>query len=547
METTSQDTLSLWREEGSRLIPQNFEVFNSLVAQAKALVQRGKYEEAAVYGEIAAWFTCAQPCGLFVSFELEQILLKIGQQAIKCNSYPSQNPSISQRPKKILHVCTSVMSIGGLSKMLWRWIQQDTESTHSVALTKQESNNVPQILKDSVSKSNGKIYMLNQLASGLISRAKELREIAATVDVVVLHVYNQDVIPMIAFANKEQSPPVIFLDHADHLFWLGASISDVVANLRESGMRLSQQRRGIEPQRNVLLPTIVEPTDRKLSRVQAKQQIGIQEDTIVLLSIARSVKYNRSVNGMNFADAHVPILEKYKNACLLVVGANNPEDWSTAIEQTEGRIRAIAETENTAIYYQAADIYVDSFPFVSITSLLEAGSYGVPLVSRYPYSCDASEILGADMPGLTGNLIRVRNLEEYTDCLTQLIEDQEFRLSLGEATKNKIAQTHWASNWQPALENLYTRAITLTPVTAPLAPKDQMFLGEPDVFLPNVHGWYFNFTLAIQPYLKFMPLTQRLYHWYRLVKKHGLRNRVTLLLPSWLYSRYQGLKVGSKL
>lgn len=548
MKTTSPDTLSLWREEGSRLIPQNFEFFRILLTQAKALVERGKYDEAAVSGEMAAAFACGQPCGFFVSFELEQVLLKIGKQAIKSHSYQRQNlsPSQSHRPKNVLHVCTSVMSIGGHSRMLWRWMQQDQESIHSLALTKQESHEIPQVLQDCVSKSDGKIYILNQEADTIISRATKLREIAATADVVVLHVYNQDVIPMIAFANKEQSPPVVFVDYADHLFWLGVSISDVVANLRESGMRLSQQRRGIEAQRNVLLPTIVDPTYRKLCRAEAKQKLGIAEDTIVLLSIARSVKYSRAVNGLNFADAHIPILEKYQSACLLVVGVNNPGDWSKAIEQTQGRIKAIAETEDTSIYYQAADIYVDSFPFVSITSLLEAGSYGVPLVSRYPYSADACEILGADMPGLTGNLIRVRNLEEYTDVLSQLIEDEKFRLALGEATKNKISETHWPNNWRSALENVYTVATTIKPITVSLAPKDQMFLDEPDVFLPNVHGWCCDFTLAIQPFLTFIPFTQRLHYWYKLVKKHGRQNRLSLLLPNWFYSLYRDLKISFK-
>lgn len=548
MINTFPDTVSLWREEGSRLIPENFRFFRTLLAQARALVEREKYEEAAVYGEMAASFACGQPCGFFVSFELEQILLKIGKQAIKSHSYQKQNllAAKSNRPKNILHVCTSVMSIGGHSRMLWRWMQQDKESIHSLALTKQESQEIPQILQDCVSKSDGKIYVLNQESNNIIFRATKLREIAATADLVVLHVYNQDVIPMIAFANKEQSPPVVFVDYADHIFWLGVSISDVVANLRESGMRLSQKRRGIEAQRNVLLPTIVDPTYRELSRAEAKQKLGIAEDTIVLLSIARSVKYSRAVNGMSYADAHIPILEKYQNACLLVVGANNPGDWSTAIEQTQGRIKAIAETQNTAIYYQAADIYVDSFPFVSITSLLEAGSYGVPLVSRYPYASDAAEILGADMPGLTGNLIRVRNLEEYTDVLSQLIENEEYRLALGEATKNKISEKHWPNNWRSALENVYNVASKIQPVTVSSFPKDQMFLDEPDVFLPNVHGWYFDFTLAIQPFLTSLPFTQRLHYWYKLVKKHGLQNRISLLLPKWIYSFYHGLKLSFK-
>ncbi|MBD2493030.1 glycosyltransferase [Nostoc sp. FACHB-280] len=545
MKRESQNTLSLWQQEGINLIPQNFAVFHSLLLQAKTLVKRRKYEDGTVCAEMAAKFACGQPCGLFVSWELEQVLLEIGKHAIKQNSYLKKEAVISKsnRPKNILHVCTSVMSIGGHSRMLWRWMQQDQESIHSLALTKQESQEIPQILQDCVSKSDGKIYVLNQESDNIISRATKLREIAATADLVILHVYNQDVIPMIAFANKEQSPPVVFVDYADHLFWLGVSISDLVVNLRESGMRLSQKRRGVEAQRNVLLPTIVDPTYRELSRAEAKQKLGIAEDTIVLLSIARSVKYSRAVNGMTYADAHIPILQQYQNACLLVVGANNPGDWSTAIEQTQGRIKAITETQNTAIYYQAADIYVDSFPFVSITSLLEAGSYGVPLVSRYPYSSDAAEILGADMPGLTGNLIRVRNVEEYTDVLSHLIADETYRLTLGEATRNKISQAHWPENWRSFLENVYTVATTVKPITDTLAAKDQMFLGEPDVFLPNVHGWYFDFTLAIQPFLTFIPFTKRLYYWYKLVRKHGLQNRLSLLLPNWLYSFYQSFKL----
>ncbi|MBE9209044.1 glycosyltransferase family 4 protein [Nostoc sp. LEGE 06077] len=550
MKTISQDTLSLWQKEGINLIPKNFAVFRSLVSQTKTLVKRHKYEEAAVCAEMAAWFACGQPCGLFVSMELEQVLLEIGKQAISYNNYLTKDAAISKssRPKNVVHVCTSVMSIGGLSKMLWRWIQQDIDSSHSIVLTKQESNEIPQILKDSVSQSHGKIYILNKEGNGILSKAKKLREIVATADVVVLHVYSQDVIPMIAFANKEQSPPVIFLDHADHLFWLGASISDVVANLRESGMRLSQERRGIETERSILLPTIVEPTYREFSPIEAKRKLGIEENTIVLLSIARSVKYSRLVDGLSFADAHLPILNKYKNVCLLVVGVNNPEGWSAAIEQTQGRIKAIAETDHTSTYYQAADIYVDSFPFVSITSLLEAGSYGIPLVSRYPYFSGASAILGADMPGLTGNLIRVRSLEEYINTLSSLIEDEELRISLGESTRNKIAQTHWANNWQTALEKVYLLATTLPRINTQLVSneKDQICLGEPDIFLPSVYGWYSDFTLAIQPYLKFLPFNQRLFYWYKLVKKHGVRNRISLLLPNWFYSLYQSWKINFK-
>jgi hypothetical protein len=67
MEKIAHDTLSLWREEGSSFIPENFKVFQSLVAQARDLVQGGKYDAAAVYAEMAALHATAKHCGLFVS------------------------------------------------------------------------------------------------------------------------------------------------------------------------------------------------------------------------------------------------------------------------------------------------------------------------------------------------------------------------------------------------------------------------------------------------------------------------------------------------
>ncbi|PMB38558.1 glycosyl transferase family 1 [Fischerella thermalis CCMEE 5319] len=538
MEKLANNTLSRWREENSLLIPQNFEVFRNLVAEAREFADHGNYNAAAVYAEIAAFHAQFKHCGLFSSPELENILLTIGRQITQTTVTPTPEPSLSKRPKNILHVSTNISSpFGGIPRFIRRWIQQDTQRSHSLALTKQAPNEVPQILRELVSNSHGKIFLLNETIGGFISRAKRLRKIAATADIVVLHIWEHDVIPIIAFANKELSPPIIYVNHGDHCFWLGAAVSDVVANLRESGMRLSQKRRGIEAERNMLLPTILEPSHRQLSRAQAKQQLGIDENSTLLLSIARAPKY-RKTDGISFADAHVPLLKKHDRAILVVIGPGGSEDWSTAIQQTQGRIIALGHTEDTAVYYQAADIYVDSYPFVSITSLLEAGSYGVPLVSRYPYSDDACEILGADMPGLTGNLIRVHDLEEYTTVLSRLVADEELRLSLGEATRRRIVEVHMGSNWQHNLEEVYTRAATLPRVKVTSSAMDQMFITEPDVFWIRDHSWNCELDDMIQPRLPIMPFEQRLYHWMRLAKKHGWQNQISLLLPEWFRLRY---------
>ncbi|MDZ4873601.1 MAG: hypothetical protein CLLPBCKN_002997 [Chroococcidiopsis cubana SAG 39.79] len=541
METLANKTLSLWQAEGRQLIPQNFATFRSLISQAKDLAQQGNYEAAAVYGQIAANYAQLNHCGFFVSSELEQLLLTIGRKAIPIAFAPQKETALPKTVKHVLHVSTHLSDIGGIPRLLRRWIQQDTERSHSVALTRQALNEIPQTLKDAVANSQGRIYVLNDRNGGIISRAKRLRECAATADIVVLHTWEYDVVPTIAFANKAQSPAIVYTNHGDHWFWVGAAVSDAIANLRESGMHLSQQRRGIEAKRNLLLATILEPACRKLSRSQAKQQLGIDENSIMLLSIARAVKY-KTVDGVSFADAHVELLKRYDRAILVAIGpGHSDEDWSAAIQQTQGRIQVLGETKDTAVFYQAADIYVDSFPFVSITSILEAGSYGVPSVSRYPYSSDLCGVLGSDMPGLTGNLIRVRDLEEYTAVLSRLVEDEEFRLSLGEATRNKIAATHWGSHWQNALNELYSYVVALPKKTATLDLVDEMSLGEPDIFLPSVNQT--DIKTVMHWHMPLMPFKQRLQLWLNLVKKYGFRNNhLNFLLPEKLRSRYYLLR-----
>jgi hypothetical protein len=538
METIDNDILSLWREEGCHIIQKNFNVFRSLVAQAKDFAQRGKYDTAATYADVAALYATLQHSGIFVSLELEQVLLKIGREAIQSSFDRTKNTSLQKTPKNVLHVATSVKGIGGHSRMIWRWIQQDTQRSHSVVLTRQEPLKVPRMLTDVVTNSHGSVCVLNNTIGSLVSWAKRLREIAASADVVVLHTLCDDVIPSIAFANEEQSPPIVFVNHADQYFWLGASISNVVANLRKSGMTLSKERRGVEAERNLLLPIILNPTHRTLSRTEAKRQLGLDESSILILSIARSVKY-RTINESSFADVHIPVLKQYDRAILIVIGPGNSEDWSSAIEQTQGRIRVFQEREDTAVFLQAADIYVDSFPMPSTTSLLEAGSYDLPLLSRFPYS-DASDILSADAPGMDDNLIRVRNLEQYTEVLSRLIEDEKFRLSLGEATKKRIAQMHTGDGWQHLLEDIYTRAAN-TPrpkLNLTAAVMDTMFLSEPDVLLPRVFSQKdIGVGELIQSRLRLMPFTQRLHIWSELIKKHGF-GQVSLLLPEWFYLRY---------
>lgn len=548
LESKLKDTLTLWREEGYQKIVDNFEEFNVLLEQAKNCINRGDYLTAAVYGEMAAFYATSEHSGFFVNQELEQILIEISQKTLANQTTPRKKSLGSIYPQRVLHVLTSASAIGGHSRMLFRWIQQDAKRSHSIVLTRQEvSCKVPEFLRNSVQESKGKIYLLNQGIGNLISWSQKLYKIAKLADLVVLHIHNYDVMPIIAFAKKENLPPIIFLDHSDHKFWLGVSSSDIFVNLRESGMRIAQKRRGINIDRNFLLPTIVEPIQRTLSQSQAKLKLNIPDDSIVILSIARSVKY-KTVNGITFLDSHISILNEHKKVFLLIVGPGYQDDWKVAIQKAQGRIRVFNETENTELFYQAADIYIDSFPFVSNTSLLEAGSYALPLVSRFPYS-NQSEILGADMPGLDGNLIQSQNLEEYKFNISNLIKDENYRKLLGERTREKILETHIGSSWQNFLEKMYSFSFAYNMIEddKTFIDFDQLCLDEPDIYLPKVHGRQgntFNHEWLYEINIGYMSFQERWSQWIKTDKSNSYFININYCLPAWTKLFFERSKLG---
>src|SRR5262249_39061576 len=150
------------------------------------------------------------------------------------------------------------------------------------------------------------------------------------------------------------------------------------------------------------------------------------------------------------------------NTTLIVIGPEHDDRWERASQNVQGRIRALGKREDTAIYYQAADIYLDSFPFTSITSMLEAANYALPLVGCHPYSSE-SDVLCADTPALMHTIIRAKNIQEYLSALSYLVKDVNYRICVGESTQKRVWAVHSGENWKQYLNKLYLQAANVLP------------------------------------------------------------------------------------
>ncbi|MFO1017849.1 MAG: hypothetical protein U1E03_09650 [Hyphomonadaceae bacterium] len=529
LELTEQPAMTMQEERLAR----NFAEFEHYVLRAQGYLAQGELATAAAHCAIASHIATQNHCGIFWSPRLEKVLTDIGR------AVPTPWPA-RKRPtefNRILEVCTQVSAVGGHTKMLCQWVKADAERQHSLVLT-QHRGPTPDFVHETFEASGGRrVEMLNHRPGGQIEWAKRLREIAKDFDLVILHTHCEDLVPVIAFAETDKHPPVLVLNHADHLFWFGPSICHLSINLRDAAQDLAIGRRGIAPERNILMPTLAEGIVRTRSREEAKRELGIDPNMTVMMSAARRPKY-RTMHGTTFADIHADVLEKHPNAMLLVVGAGEPEDWAPVKARFGDRLRSLPEQPQPKIFFEAADIYVDSFPFVSSTSLMEAAGYGTPLVTIFTYP-EATRIFGINHVALVGNVMQARSFDEYRGMLSQLIDDPALRERLGTSAKEAVAREHNLPGWMRWLEGVYARALELSALDnrPMLEAVERPSFGEPDIRHEDIFGGNWPTVRVVMSYMGMLPPHQHWAHWQEVRAQGAFSSNgeaASYLLPEWL-------------
>ncbi|PIV87668.1 MAG: hypothetical protein COW48_10300 [Hydrogenophilales bacterium CG17_big_fil_post_rev_8_21_14_2_50_63_12] len=314
-------------------------------------------------------------CGMLVSHELEALLLKLAAD-IK-TTMPWQPSQAGTR--RWLHVMTRTDSIGGHNALLKRWIHANPlGERHSIAVLEYLDPEETE-LHAAVRQTGGEFFSLVEYADTPLECARNLRELAhAQADVIVLHHHMWDVIPTIAFGVAD-CPPVLLLNMADHLFWVGAAISDMVLQIRPEGTELTREFRGVDRSHLLNIPLPEKPT-ADATAVDVRKTLGIPEDACVYLTLGRESKYEPR-EGIDFLATAGKIIDTVPGAYLIAIGPsrNNPA-WDRAFRESEGRIVAVGSQRALQGYFAAADIYLEGFPFGSLTALLEAGLAGLPCV-----------------------------------------------------------------------------------------------------------------------------------------------------------------------
>jgi glycosyltransferase involved in cell wall biosynthesis len=375
------------------------------------------------------------------------------------------DPSEPSDPGDILHVLSEAHSVGGHTRLAWRWMRAHRGVRHSVALTTSRGR-VPDALIEAVRASGGTIHRLAESGSSLLDVARKLRALALSAGLVVLHIHPYDATAVLALSNRTRGPKTIFVNHADHVFWVGVGAADVVANVRPVGESLCVERRGIEPSRMALLPVPIDAPDRKLDRAEAKRELGLAHDAPLFLTVANAYKLE-PLDGLGYLDLLPTIMARVPRAELVVVGADENERWKNASGRAGGRIRAVGFREDLQRFQAAADVYVDSYPVSSLTSFLESARFGMPVV-RAQLGPRETNIFDVDDHFLDPHVLVGRSVDELVAILNALVDDPSACVRRGEMSARAIIDGHGPEAWSRQLELVIARAAEVGP--AEIAP-----------------------------------------------------------------------------
>lgn len=324
----------------------------------------------------AALHASYKTCDLYSSWALEKELLDIAE------TLPAPEKT-DITPHSVLHVMTTSYHAGGHTQVVRRWIENSPSAqSHSVVLIDkhEDDSHIPDSLQKVIRDKKGKLILIDR-QKNFLEKAVELRNIASGFEKIILHTHMEDIVPILAFGSTKFTRPIALFNHADHLFWLGVSISDIVVNFRDYSTSFSETER--KTTRNYQLPLPIDepgshPCDLKIQD-NLRRALNISDKNKVIMTVASSYKYTE-FGGFDFMQTAAPILDRVPEAILIVIGPDKRETyWNCWMGKYPGRIHVLGliPFERLIDYTRLADLALDSVPVSSFVSLMDLAKNNV--------------------------------------------------------------------------------------------------------------------------------------------------------------------------
>ncbi|WP_407401492.1 glycosyltransferase [Chryseobacterium sp.] len=473
----------------------NRRYFEKCIKIAHLLFQEGLYEDCAQYIQKIGQFAWLHHTGYYASRSLEYLLFLISSKLPVIDKDKIRLRSRSNEHQlKILHVFSEIYTFGGHSKLLFKWINIDSQNKHSILSTRQPINEIKNVATSFHSRSDIDLYTV--INNSILESANLLKDILyKDFDIIVLHTHPNDVISNIAFSDPNIDIPIAYLNHADHVFWYGVSISDCVIQIREANIELDKERRGLLNQYFLPIPI-------RKDEYQVKKN---NSDFINLVTVGTDYKYN-PVGDYNFFEEALSIVSKYDNVIFNFVGISPSSDFALKYSHERIVYHGVLLPDELNIFLNNMDLYIEGFPIPSFTALLEPAMKGIPFVLHY----NPSNLLRLFKDNIDSYIFYPKTIVEWRDNVGKLILNEPYRDQVGKKQFAYVNRIFGEDSWLLNLNFFYRKVISTNKSSFSFSEENNLFEGRDEKELLGVH----NIGIDHFTYTRELSLKNRLYVLY---------------------------------
>lgn len=353
--------------------------------------------------------------------------------------------NVEYKKNSFLHVMTEAYLTGGHTRVVERWIgQSDPEQKHSVVIINQVLP-CPDLLEKNVKSRNGEFILLTE--ENVFAKAVELRKLGLQYEYIILHTHMHDPTATIAFGTEKFTRPIILFNHADHMFWLGRSIADIVADIRTI-KTISKTRKNMDNTFMLGIPVENRSIEIK-DKDKARSLLGIPQDKKIILLIGGESKFE-SICGDSIVPTLQKILDKQDDLICYIMGPSpEVEYWKRAYQTTEGKVIPLGPISYGTEYFDyiaAADLIIDSYPTSGGTALLDCIMSGKTVLSM-------KTVLG-QLDYIEKSQSICSNKEELVEKAIKVLNDEKYAKELSTGLRKLFDEECAQKNWSKRLKEL---------------------------------------------------------------------------------------------
>ncbi len=388
-------------------------------------------------------FATYRGTGYYSSGKLEDFYVSLAKN-IKTDTLAE-----SFKKNTFLHVMSEAYTAGGHTRVVEKWVENfSTEYSHSLVLINQPSKNaLPCRLVEGVQNSSGEIIFINS-DDNLFQKADYLRRLAVNFEYIVLHVHMNDPVPIVAFGTEEFKRPVILFNHANHMFWLGVSIADIVAELSSNYITLFKEKRHLRKVMPLGIPLDLKKNVLK-EKFEAREVLSIPHDKKVILTVGSTFKYKKMMD-FHYTDLIKILVQKNPDIIFYAIGpSKNDKYWSEANKKYPNQIIPIGMVDYNREYYDyisASDLVLDSFPMAGGTVMIDAVSSNRPVVSL------KTPVLHFDY--IANSIAYSESVDEWVEKILNILDDDDYAYSVINSVKKNINDEIAIDIWNSKLKNI---------------------------------------------------------------------------------------------